>query len=205
MRIATITINIQFHASQSLHLTPPSLQNALDGKYVQSQRVEILQTFNSFIRVIVSHISSPCFAMTSVEVPLDLIRLSIDERIYVKCRGDRELRGKLHVMFICAFLSIYCFHWLSLHDTGFWSTFEHDTGRCRRSCDDAWGRWRNGWRNHKGEYFMLFHQRSCPSSSCNIRICCILMLQTAKRSIEMLFVRGDVVVLVSPPLRTAWE
>ena len=52
--------------------------------------------------------------------PLDLIRLSIgasparprrveglarpsppralaDERIYVKCRGDRELRGKLHV------------------------------------------------------------------------------------------------------------
>ena len=29
--------------------------------------------------------------------PLDLIRLSIDERIYVKMRGDRELRGKLHV------------------------------------------------------------------------------------------------------------
>lgn len=28
--------------------------------------------------------------------PLDLIRLSIDERIYVKCKGDRELRGKLH-------------------------------------------------------------------------------------------------------------
>jgi small nuclear ribonucleoprotein (snRNP)-like protein len=35
--------------------------------------------------------------MSSVEVPLDLIRLSIDERIFVKCRGDRELRGKLHV------------------------------------------------------------------------------------------------------------
>ena len=35
----------------------------------------------------------------SVEEPLDLIRLSIDERIYVKCRGDRELRGKLHVCF----------------------------------------------------------------------------------------------------------
>ena len=32
-----------------------------------------------------------------VERPLDLIRLSIDERIYVKSRGDRELRGKLHV------------------------------------------------------------------------------------------------------------
>jgi U6 snRNA-associated Sm-like protein LSm3 len=32
----------------------------------------------------------------SIESPLDLIRLSIDERIFVKCRGDRELRGKLH-------------------------------------------------------------------------------------------------------------
>eukprot|EP00208_Stichococcus_sp_RCC1054_P005181 CAMPEP_0206138656 /NCGR_PEP_ID=MMETSP1473-20131121/3473_1 /ASSEMBLY_ACC=CAM_ASM_001109 /TAXON_ID=1461547 /ORGANISM="Stichococcus sp, Strain RCC1054" /LENGTH=158 /DNA_ID=CAMNT_0053532145 /DNA_START=237 /DNA_END=714 /DNA_ORIENTATION=+ len=31
-----------------------------------------------------------------VKEPLDLIRLSLDERIYVKCRGDRELRGKLH-------------------------------------------------------------------------------------------------------------
>ncbi len=34
----------------------------------------------------------------SIDTPLDLIRLSIDERIYVKCKGDRELRGKLHVI-----------------------------------------------------------------------------------------------------------
>ena len=34
---------------------------------------------------------------TTVNQPLDLIRLSLDERIYVKCKGDRELRGKLHV------------------------------------------------------------------------------------------------------------
>lgn len=34
---------------------------------------------------------------SSVEEPLDLIRLSLAERIYVKCRGERELRGKLHV------------------------------------------------------------------------------------------------------------
>ncbi|KAG9151727.1 hypothetical protein Leryth_002011 [Lithospermum erythrorhizon] len=31
-----------------------------------------------------------------VKEPLDLIRLSLDERIYVKLRSDRELRGKLH-------------------------------------------------------------------------------------------------------------
>jgi len=51
---------------------------------------------------------------TECREPLDLIRLSLgtsvgavpaatttrpsaDERIYVKCKGDRELRGKLHV------------------------------------------------------------------------------------------------------------
>ena len=31
-----------------------------------------------------------------MEEPLDLIKLSIDERVYVKCRNDRELRGRLH-------------------------------------------------------------------------------------------------------------
>jgi len=36
-------------------------------------------------------------AATDVEQPLDLVRLSLDERIYVKMRGDRELRGRLHV------------------------------------------------------------------------------------------------------------
>jgi U6 snRNA-associated Sm-like protein LSm3 len=30
-----------------------------------------------------------------------------------------------------------------------------------------------------------------------------LCFQTSKRNIEMLFVRGDIVILVSPPLRTA--
>ena len=37
--------------------------------------------------------------MTSsvVSEPIDLVRLSLDERIHVKLRGDRDLRGKLHV------------------------------------------------------------------------------------------------------------
>ena len=35
----------------------------------------------------------------TVKEPLDLIRLSLDERIYVKLRGERELRGVLHVYF----------------------------------------------------------------------------------------------------------
>lgn len=32
----------------------------------------------------------------TVKEPLDLIRLSLDERVYVKLRGEREIRGKLH-------------------------------------------------------------------------------------------------------------
>ncbi|CAF1177813.1 unnamed protein product [Adineta steineri] len=33
---------------------------------------------------------------TSVEEPLDLVRLSLDEKVCVKMRNERELRGRLH-------------------------------------------------------------------------------------------------------------
>ena len=39
------------------------------------------------------HVEDPAV----VREPLDLIRLSLAERVYVKLRGERELRGKLHV------------------------------------------------------------------------------------------------------------
>ena len=32
-----------------------------------------------------------------VSEPLDLVRLSLDETVFVKLRGDRELKGRLHV------------------------------------------------------------------------------------------------------------
>jgi hypothetical protein len=31
-----------------------------------------------------------------IEEPLDLLRLSLDERIFVKLRNERELSGRLH-------------------------------------------------------------------------------------------------------------
>lgn len=34
---------------------------------------------------------------SSVSEPLDLVRLSLDEVVFVKLRGDRELKGRLHV------------------------------------------------------------------------------------------------------------
>ncbi|KEF53128.1 uncharacterized protein A1O9_11036, partial [Exophiala aquamarina CBS 119918] len=35
-------------------------------------------------------------ATSSVSEPLDLVRLSLDERVFVRLRGDRELKGRLH-------------------------------------------------------------------------------------------------------------
>lgn len=36
-------------------------------------------------------------ASAPVSEPLDLVRLSLDEVVFVKLRGDRELKGRLHV------------------------------------------------------------------------------------------------------------
>lgn len=36
-------------------------------------------------------------AAAPVSEPLDLVRLSLDEVVFVKLRGDRELKGRLHV------------------------------------------------------------------------------------------------------------
>mmetsp|Transcript_839 Transcript_839/g.1316 ORF Transcript_839/g.1316 Transcript_839/m.1316 type:complete len:93 (+) Transcript_839:15-293(+) len=91
--------------------------------------------------------------MADTEEPLDLIRLSLDEYIYVKCRNGRELYGKLHAF--DQHLNII------LGDTEETITkyeFDEDTG----------------------EEF----------------------INSTKRKIPMLFVRGDVVILISPPLRT---
>ncbi|TVY49071.1 putative U6 snRNA-associated Sm-like protein LSm3 [Lachnellula occidentalis] len=36
-------------------------------------------------------------AAAPVSEPLDLVRLCLDEVVFVKLRGDRELKGRLHV------------------------------------------------------------------------------------------------------------
>mmetsp|Transcript_11891 Transcript_11891/g.11428 ORF Transcript_11891/g.11428 Transcript_11891/m.11428 type:complete len:90 (+) Transcript_11891:604-873(+) len=88
-----------------------------------------------------------------MEEPLDLIRLSIDERVYVKCRNDRELRGKLHA---------YDQHLnMVLGDVEETVT----TNEIDDETDEE-------------------------------------IVKKATRKVGMLFIRGDIVVLVSPPLRT---
>lgn len=39
----------------------------------------------------------PGAAANPVNEPLDLVRLSLNEVVFVKLRGDRELQGRLHV------------------------------------------------------------------------------------------------------------
>ena len=38
--------------------------------------------------------------MSVLEQPLDMIKFSLDEVVYVKLKGERELRGRLHVFVI---------------------------------------------------------------------------------------------------------
>ncbi|EFJ39898.1 hypothetical protein GPECTOR_9g472 [Gonium pectorale] len=89
----------------------------------------------------------------TVKEPLDLIRLSLDERIYVKLRGERELRGRLHA---------YDQHLNMILG-------EVEETLTTVEIDDE-----------------TYEE----------------IIKTQKRVIPFLFVRGDGVILVSPPLRS---
>ncbi|CAJ0937188.1 unnamed protein product, partial [Mesorhabditis belari] len=91
---------------------------------------------------------------STVEQPLDLIRLSLDEKVYVKMRNDREIRGKLH-----AFDQHLNMILSNVEETV--TTVEVDE-----------------------ESFEEIYRQT-------------------KRTLPMLFVRGDAVILVSPPMKTS--
>lgn len=44
-----------------------------------------------------SDTEDPTAPTNPVNEPLDLVRLSLNEVVFVKLRGDRELKGRLHV------------------------------------------------------------------------------------------------------------
>ena len=102
-----------------------------------------------------SHAPSPLTPQASsvVSEPLDLVRLSLDERILVKLRGDRDLRGKLH----------------------------------------AYDQHLNMVLGEVEEVVTSVEMDEETEEE---------IIKTSKRQIEMLFVRGDSVILISPPLRT---
>ncbi|KAK9315846.1 hypothetical protein V1522DRAFT_66595 [Lipomyces starkeyi] len=86
---------------------------------------------------------------TIVSEPLDLVRLSLNERVFVKLKGDREIRGRLHA---------YDSH-------------------CNLVLSDV----------EETVYIMDDEEED---------------LKTIQKQSEMLFVRGDAVVLISPPTQS---
>ncbi|KAI8914818.1 U6 snRNA-associated Sm-like protein-like protein LSm3 [Powellomyces hirtus] len=85
--------------------------------------------------------------------PLDLVRLSLDERVYVKMRGDRELKGKLH----------------------------------------AYDQHMNMVLGDVEEFITVVDVNDETYEE---------IVRTVKKDHEMLFVRGDGVILISPPTRS---
>eukprot|EP00953_Heterococcus_sp_UTEX-ZZ885_P025117 13668-Heterococcus_DN1.PRE.5 len=112
---------------------------------------------------------------TNVEEPLDLIRLSLDERVYVKCRGDRELRGKLHVSNGILAIVHYEYKQLLLHPL---QAYDQHLNIVLGDVEET--------------VTMLVTDEETGEQ----------LNTSSKRKLDMLFVRGDVVILVSPPIRT---
>ncbi|KZT34293.1 putative LSM3-U6 snRNA-associated Sm-like protein [Sistotremastrum suecicum HHB10207 ss-3] len=90
-----------------------------------------------------------------IQEPFDLVRLSLNERVFVKLRGDRQLTGVLHAY----------------------------DGHMNLILSDV------------EETIMIVEPLDGPSDVPST-------VKVAKRNMEMLFVRGDGVILVSPPSRT---
>ncbi|CAH0564174.1 unnamed protein product [Brassicogethes aeneus] len=90
----------------------------------------------------------------AVKEPLDLVRLSLDERIYVKMRNDREIRGRLHA-------------------------YDQHMNMILSDAEETITTVEIDEETYEEVY------------------------RTTKRNIQMLFVRGDGVILVSPPMRTS--
>ncbi|KAI9017815.1 Sm-like protein lsm3b [Gaertneriomyces sp. JEL0708] len=99
-----------------------------------------------------AEVSSAAPEVRETTQPLDLVRLSLDERIFVKMRGDRELRGKLH----------------------------------------AYDQHLNMVLGEVEETILVVDVNEETYEE---------IVRTVKRNHEMLFIRGDSVILVAPPTR----
>ena len=125
-------------------------------------------------------------ASKTVERPLDLIRLSLDERVVVKMKGDRILRGKLHVSTCVVDVACLC----ALNDDlAFPLIPPLNLPPLRQAFDEHI----NLVLGDVEETYTS--TETDPETGENIT-------KSSTRSMEMLFVRGDTIILVSPPVRT---
>nr|ALS05276.1 U6 snRNA-associated Sm-like protein LSm3 [Tortanus forcipatus] len=90
----------------------------------------------------------------TIEEPLDIIRLSLDEKVYVKMRNERELRGRLHA-------------------------YDQHLNMVLGEVEET-------------VTIVEIDEETYEE-----------VYKATKRNIPMLFVRGDGVILVSPPMRAA--
>jgi hypothetical protein len=61
---------------------------------------------STHIRAQMASPEEPGAGANPVNEPLDLVRLSLNEVVFVKLRGDRELQGRLHVSISNPMLSL---------------------------------------------------------------------------------------------------
>ncbi|KAB8360831.1 hypothetical protein FH972_024565 [Carpinus fangiana] len=95
---------------------------------------------------------SPSSPADTTNEPLDLVRLLLDEVVFVKLRGDRELKGRLHA-------------------------YDSHCNLVLGECEET-------------IYVVDDEDDAAPPSEENVK--------TVKKQLDMLFVRGDSVVLISP-------
>ena len=131
-----------------------------------------------------------------IKQPLDLIRLALGEVVRVKMRGGRELRGKLHV----------CYHRYNTFSSPFrliWQRRLYSSSLCIHLSPSM---------------LMLLLYKQAYDSHLNIVLGDVEetaeitetdektdeeVTKVITRTIPMLFVRGDCIILIAPPLRTA--
>ena len=63
----------------------------LNNQIKKSKKTDVIMQVTTCFQTLTSG------SAAAVEEPLDLVKLSLDERVYVKMRNERELKGRLHV------------------------------------------------------------------------------------------------------------
>ena len=115
--------NLKINANRMPPPPPPPPPEIIETAWVSFHIILIILQFNHSFWLPMHILNFQAIPVQTVEEPLDLVRLSLDERIYVKMRTDRELRGRLHVSLLTQNYLGVTGQWSSAHITAFWITY----------------------------------------------------------------------------------
>jgi len=119
----------------------------LNNQIKKSKKTDVIMQVTTCFQTLTSG------SAAAVEEPLDLVKLSLDERVYVKMRNERELKGRLHA-------------------------YDHHLNMILGDCEETVTTIEIDEETYEEVY------------------------RSTKRNIPMMYVRGDSVILVSPPSRS---